>query len=559
MDVDAGFAAADIVVENTYSVPVREHAAMEPEAALAYEEGDDRIVIETPLYHPFVQGQLSIAANLDVSSERVRIVCPAMGGNFGTRGDTLAAVVVALLARRTGKPVKIVFTRAESLLGSCKAPAVIMKYKTGAMKDGRIVALDAEIIHGTGSWAPFLIPTTTKGAELCFYETLGALLSHATGPYYVPNVRARAYDVLTNGPRCVPLRGTNGNYLPLAYESQIELLAARLGWDPLELRLRNVLEVGSRTHVGQVLEESVGIKAELEALRPFYEQARERVSTRRDDDQSPWKRGLRGSPAVGETSAISTPRSALPPSFWRMAASAFLQAASSRVRAPITVFAQIASDELGVPLESLEVAIGDTYSAPYPVPTFSSITTVGTGKAVQLACERLKLALHEAAATILGAAPESIVIEDGAARSKRSPRDRLLLSRLAAHFGENDIPVKYEASLKWQGESPNILYGYNAGLVELEVNEATGQVKLLDLVNVCDPGTVVHPEALEGQVDGGVAFGIGCALKEHFHPDNPPTLAAYGLPMSTDVPYRLTRLFVEEPYSKGTVRRQERG
>lgn len=548
-DVDAGFAAADIVVEKSYSVPVREHAAMEPEAALAYEEGDDRIVIETPLYHPFVQGQLSIAANLDVSSERVRIVCPAMGGNFGTRGDTLAAVVVALLARRTGRPVKIVFTRAESLLGSCKAPAVIMRYKTGAMKDGRIVALDAEIIHSTGSWAPFLIPTTTKGAELCFYETLGALLSHATGPYFIPNVRARAYDVLTNGPRCVPLRGTNGNYLPLAYESQVELVAAELGWDPLDLRLRNVLEVGSRTHVGQVLEESVGIKAELEALRPFYDRARARVTAKRSD-LSPWKRGLGIACGWRNIGYLNTTIGA---------AAELLEGGRIRVLAgsveqgqgPITVFAQIASDELGVPLEFLEVAIGDTYAAPYPVPTFSSITTVGTGKAVQLACERLKLALHEAAATILGATPECIVIENGAASSQRSPRDKLLLARLATHFAENGIPMKYEASLKWQGESPNILYGYNAGLVELEVNEATGQVKLLDLVNVCDPGTVVHPEALEGQVDGGVAFGIGCALKEQFHPDNPPTLAAYGLPMSTDVPHRLTRLFVEEPYSKG--------
>ncbi len=549
-DVDAGFATADIVVERTYSVPMREHAAMEPEAALAYEDGDGKIIIKTPLYHPFVQGQLSIAANLDVSPDRVRIVCPVMGGNFGTRGDTLAAVVVALLARITRRPVKNVFTRAESLLGSCKAPPVIMKYKTGATKDGRLVALDAEIIHGTGSWAPFLIPTTTKGVELCFYETLGALLSHATGPYDIPNVRARAYDVLTNAPRCVPLRGTNGNYLPLAYESQIELLAAELGRDPLDLRLRNVLEVGSRTHVGQVLEESVGIKAELEALRPFYDQARERVVAKRGASQSPWKRGLGiacGWRNIGYLNTkIGAGAELLEDGRVRVLAGSVEQG-----QGPTTVFAQIACDELGIPMESLKVTIGDTYTAPYPVPTFSSITTVGTGKAVQLACERLKLALHRAAATILGVAPESIVIGNGAAHSQRSPADKLSLARLAAHFGENDIPMKYEASLEWQGESPNILYGYNAGLVELEVNEVTGQVKLLDLVNVCDPGTVVHPEALEGQVDGGVAFGIGCALKERFHPDNPPTLAAYGLPMSTDVPHRLVRLFVEEPYSKG--------
>ena len=254
--MDAGFAAADIVVENTYSVPVREHAAMEPEAALAYEEGDDRIVIETPLYHPFVQGQLSIAANLDVSSERVRIVCPAMGGNFGTRGDTLAAVVVALLARRTGKA-------GQDRVHQGGVVARILQGSGGhhEVQDRSDEKTDESSRSMPRSFtAPavghrFLIPTTTKGAELCFYETLGALLSHATGPYYVPNVRARAYDVLTNGPRCVPLRGTNGNYLPLAYESQIELLAARLGWDPLELaasqRPRGGLPDPCRASVGR--------------------------------------------------------------------------------------------------------------------------------------------------------------------------------------------------------------------------------------------------------------------------------------------------------------------
>ena len=180
-DIEAGFAEADIIVENTYTVPAREHAAMEPESALAYQE-DGQLVIRTGLYHAFVQGTQSIANNLAMKEGDVRIICPAMGGNFGTRGDTLIAVTAGMLAQKTGRPVRMVFSRAESILGSCKAPAVDIRYKTGATKDGRIVAVDVEVMHGAGSWAPFLIDKTTKGLELCYYETLGALLSHATGP-----------------------------------------------------------------------------------------------------------------------------------------------------------------------------------------------------------------------------------------------------------------------------------------------------------------------------------------------------------------------------------------
>ena len=144
--------------------------------------------------------------------------------------------------------------------------SVDIRYKTGATRDGRIVAVDVEVMHGAGSWAPFLIDKTTKGAELCYYETLGALLSHATGPYQIPNVRARAWDVLTNGPRYVPLRGTNANYLPLAYESQVDLVAEALKLDPLSVRVKNAITLGSKTHFGQTLDEHVSMTKELELL-----------------------------------------------------------------------------------------------------------------------------------------------------------------------------------------------------------------------------------------------------------------------------------------------------
>lgn len=548
-DIEAGFAQADVVVENTYSVPVREHAAMEPEAALAYEGDDGKVVIKTPLYHPFVQGTESIANNLAIEKDQVQIICPHMGGNFGTRGDTFHAVVAAILTRKTKRPVRIIFTRAESILGSCKAPAVIMKYRTGATRDGKIVAIDAEVLHGTGSWAPYLIETTTRGKELCYYESLGALLSHTTGPYEVANVRAVARDVLTNAPRFVPLRGTVANYLPLAYESQLDLIAAELGMDPLEIRQKNALKLGSRTHVGQVLKESVNIQAELTLLKPYYEEAKLRLRERRENAESPWKPGMSiacGWRNIGYVSAAVTAGAELLPD----GRVEVLAGTVEQGQGPTTQFAQIACDEIGLPVESMVVSIGDTGHAPYPVPTFSSITTVATAKAVQLAAGNLKKVILGAGATLLDETPQTVAIENGAVVAAGTGR-KVSLPEVAAHLKAEGRPLRAEGFLDWDGEMPNILYGYNAGIMELDVNVETGQVRLLNHINVCDPGTPVNPLALEGQVDGAVAFGCGFALTESFHPDNPPTLEGYGLPSTKLMPKTITRLFVTEPFERG--------
>ena len=548
-DVDKALAESDVIVERTYSVPMREHAAMEPEAALAHEEGG-QVVIRTPLYHAFVQGTQSIANNLGIDERDVRIVCPHMGGNFGTRGDTLHAVVAALLARKTGRPVKLVFSRAESLLGSCKAPAVKMRYRTGAMRDGRVTAVDIDILHGTGSWAPFLIPSTTNGVELCFYETLGALLSHATGPYEIPNVRAVARDVLTNAPRFVPLRGTNANYLPLAYESQMDLVAEAIGVDPLELRIRNAMPEGGVTHFGQVLNESVNIRAELEALRPHYREARRRLEERPRCDDGPWRRGIGVACGWRNIGYVNTTVSA-GAELHEDGRIEVLAGSVEQGQGPTTQFAQIAGDEIGVSVDSILVSIGDTHRAPYPVPTFSSLTTVATGRAVQDAAAQLKDSILRTAARMLDRDDAALSIVDGAVVVRNGSAATVPLRDVAAFMKAQGLPMRREGKVEWNGEAPTILYGYNAGLIELAVNERTGEVRLRNHVNVCDPGRLINPLAVEGQVDGAVAFGVGFALRERFHPDNDPTLTKYGLPTTRDMPQSITRLFVERPLERG--------
>ncbi|MDG2064412.1 MAG: molybdopterin-dependent oxidoreductase [SAR324 cluster bacterium] len=548
-DIETGFDSADVIVENNYTVPMREHAAMEPESALAYQDGT-KLVIRTGLYHAFVQGTKSIANNLAMSEEDVRIVCPAMGGNFGTRGDTLIAVAAGLMAKVTELPVRIIFSRAESILGSCKAPSVNMHFKTGATRDGRIVALDAEIMHGTGSWAPFLIDKTTKGLELCYYETLGALLSHVTGPYDIPHVRARAWDVLTNGPRYVPLRGTNGNYLPLAYESQVNLLAEKLQMDPIDFRIRSAIRNGSKIPTGQTLTESVSMIKELETLKPYYEEAKKRIRKRKEEATETLRPGLGVACGWRNIGYLKTTISA----GCELDGNGMVHVMAGTVeqgQGPTTQFAQIAADSIGVPLEFVRVTLGDTLNAHYPVPTFSSITTVGTGKAVQIASEMLRGRICHAASEILNVDKSLLKVQNDFVRLSSNAETEISFKEIAKYFEKKGEKILSESEIKWSGEAPTILYGYSAGLIELEVNIKTGQVILLNHVNVCDPGTRINPDAVDGQIDGAISFGVGFALSEKFHPDNPPTLKDYGLVSINQIPKEVTRLYVEEPLERG--------
>ena len=560
-DIAAGFAEADVIVEDTYRTARREHAAMEPEAALAYVDETGTLVVKSPLYHPFVQGQQSIANTLALDLDRVRVICPAMGGNFGKRGDAQAPTVAGLLALKTGRPVRMIYTRSESLLGSSKTPSTVMTYRIGARKDGRVVALQATVHRNMGIWAPYLSEATTKGQELCRFESIPATLTHITGPYEIPNVRATLYDVVTNGPRSVPLRGTSGGYLPLAIESLMDRIAEELDMDPVELRRRNALVVGSRTHIGQVMTDSVGIRAELDALREPYRDCLSRPRGRTDG--TPWRRGVGVGCGWRSITYVNMPDVSaavelMPDGRVRMLAGSVEQGQGA-----MTELAQIVSEALDLPMQSIEVTIGDTYLAPYPVPTFSSITTLVTGKAVQNAADGLREVLCRVAAELLDTAPDDIRIGDGFAFAGSAPGRLVGFSQLCDELDRRGMSRRHEGTFVWEGratdsnsttnegDAPDVVYGFNACVADVEVNVENGRVRLNRLINAADPGTIIHPQALQGQIDGGLAFGIGIALSEAFHPDMPPTLRHYGLPTTKDVAEEVTSIYVEDPCPRG--------
>ncbi len=556
-DVDRAFAEADVVVESTYRTSPREHAPMEPEAGLAYFDDDGRLVVHAPHHHPFA-AQIWLAEMLGIEKERVRVICPAMGGNFGHRGDFLHDGVISLLVTKTGKPVRIVYTREESLLGSCKAHSYHLRYKTAATRDGKITAVQAEIVGDGGCWIPHPEATTKP-------SSIKGLGQFAPGPYVVPNAAVSIYEVCTNRPRSNPMRGTHIPDLAFAWESQMDRIAARLGIDPLDLRLRNVIEVGGAMVTGQVLDESVGARATLEAVRPAYEAARARAHL--EPPALPWRRGIglaciwqingggRGEEAGGGWHGLKLGPAKAAAELTDDGRVRVLSGVVEKGQGISISLAQIAAQVLGVPLETVDLVYGDTLLAPYPVGTSGQRTMFHVGGAVERACEQLRAELVASGAALLQVEASDVAVKNGWVQSRSRPLRRLALAEIAKHLRSQGRPSRFEGAFVFEksarGQGP--VFGYSTQVVEADVNPETGQVRVHQVTYCADLGKLINPQTWEGQVDGGVMMGLGYALRERFVPGETRTLKQYGLSGIKEAPSRVVSLVIEDPVVGGPL------
>ncbi|WP_297201776.1 xanthine dehydrogenase family protein molybdopterin-binding subunit [Thermanaeromonas sp.] len=247
-NIDVGRKEAAAIVTRTYRTAMMEHAFLQPEAAVARVDERGHIEIHVATQYPHWD-RVEVARALGLPETRVRIITTAVGGAFGAREDMTLQILAALLAWHTGRPVKMVNTREESFYSHSKRHPMIMKYSTGADREGRLTFVEAEIIGDSGAYASWSPNVLRKAAV------------HATGPYYVPHVKIDAYAVYTNNPFTGAMRGFGATQPPLAYEAQMDLLAAELGLHPFTIRWRNILRQGDVTATGQVLESSVGLEA----------------------------------------------------------------------------------------------------------------------------------------------------------------------------------------------------------------------------------------------------------------------------------------------------------
>ncbi|MBI4318565.1 MAG: molybdopterin-dependent oxidoreductase [Chloroflexi bacterium] len=543
-NVEQGFAEAHVVVERTYSTPLGEHAYLEPDAGIAYIDEEDRVVVRVCSQSTHFD-RAEIAAILGLDADRVRFVQATTGGAFGGKIANVAfSGLLALAAYKLRRPVKQVTTRREVFETTVKRHPFQMYYKTGADKDGRLTACEVRILSGKGPYTVYAAGVMTRAA------------THATGPYDCPNVKIEATAVFTNGPTCGAMRGFGSPQVTFAMESQMDQLAEALGIDPWELRWRNAMVPGSRSASGQVLPAPVPFRDTLQAIRGHYQEA---LRWARQSDNAYVRRGVGlGSMIFGIGKTSLNNRSQATVTLQASGRILVLCGAADVGQGSDTVLAQIAAAELGVSYSLIDVMSTDTALTPDSDITCASRQTYYSGNAVRVAASSLKEKILAASSELLGRASNELDLSREHIFVKGAPERSMPLSALALACAKEGIPLLADGAYErattrldddGQGD-PYPVYVFGTHLATVEVNKRTGAATVKRLVCAHDVGKTVYPLGLEGQVEGGVAMGVGFALTEEYIPDRTRKFSDYRIMRSTEVP-DIDIIFVEIPEPQG--------
>jgi CO/xanthine dehydrogenase Mo-binding subunit len=507
--VERGFTQADVVIEETFRVPCAYHAYLETESSLAAWQDDGTLKVWVSSQHPFGDQQ-AIGQVLDLPEERVHVIVPAIGGAFGGKMDAGLHVLTALAAGATRGAVRLVNTRQESLLAHPKRHAAVLRLKMGARNDGTLLALSADVHLDTGAYANF-------------GPAVGGLLSEVvTGPYRTPHVRVHTRVVYTNGPIGVAMRGFGTPQAIFAVESMIDVLASRLGVDPVELRRRNAWRQGERTPMGVLVLETPAVGSCLDEA----DKARRRL------------RQIATSP--GKLSGVGVALSLQPMGFgggipdecthrleWQPDGCVRIYIGAPDLGQGVEIVAaQMAAEALGIDVERVKVAALNTSLSPNGGPVCASRMTFLAGNTVVHAAQRVIEALLAAAARVLEPGdPAALTYRKG--RVYRGEDDGTGIA--AAEFihraaeqdrvlcGEATFRVPYPPEITAQNLPdgiPHVRFGYSAHVARVEVDPDLGTVEVTDFVAIHDVGRAINPVAVEGQIEGAVSMGIGYALQE---------------------------------------------
>ena len=539
-DPHAALESATVSVEGRFETSFVEHAYIEPEAGWARRVGD-RIEVTASTQAPYLDRD-DTAAIMALPPESIRIIPAACGGGFGSKLDLSVQPYVALATWMTGRPAAMVYSRPESIQSTTKRHPAVMRSRMAATPDGRLLAMDFEGDFNTGAYASWG-PTVANRVPV-----------HASGPYVVPHYRAATRAVLTH---CVPAGAFRGFGVPqtvVAQEQMLDMLAAKLGIDALDFRILNALTDTSPTITGQVMGDGVGIRECFEALKPHWHALR-RAAEAFNADGGRFRRGVGVAGmfyGCGNTSLPnpSTIRLGLKPD-GRLS---LHQGAVDIGQGANTVIAQIAADAVGLPLSLVDLVPADTDLTPDCGKTSASRQTFVTGTAAERAGRALRRMLLRLANAGEGALLEIdgarlVVREDAVVRGvdlAGLPRDAHGYVQCAE---ESFDPPTSPLDENGQG-IPYAVYGYGAHLAEVEVDTLLGRVKVLGIIAAHDVGRAINPILVEGQIEGGVAQGIGMALMEEFTPGRGENLHDYLIPTIGDVP-PVTSILVERASSAG--------
>ena len=541
-DVESGFAQADVIVEGEYSTGYQEHAYLETQGAIAVPDENGSMTIYGSMQCPFyVQGAVARVLGLPLS--KVRVVQTTTGGAFGGKEDvpSLVSSLAALLAWKARKPVKLIYDRTEDILTSSKRHPSVVHYKSGAKKNGTLTAIEADFVYNAGAYQTLSSAVLWRG------------LMHAAGPYRVPNVKLDGYSVATNTVPCGAFRGFGSPQVIFAHESQMDKLADKLGIDRLEIRRRNVLKVGDKTSTNQLLEESVGV---LETIDVAGKMAnwQERLTAIDEfnastDDR---KRGIGISTITyGVGLGGKAPFLDKAGAYMKLEADgsiAFSVGTVEMGQGLITALTQIASEALQVPVERIHMAQVDSSRVPDSGPTVASRGTMMSGLAIVDAAKKLR-------ERIVAVAVDLGIPEDDIPCGMPKIAETFWLRNLdpAVEGWSKTSPVDWDAETGLG--NAYMVYAYATHIAEVEVDMATGEVSVDEFVAVHDSGKIVNCQLATGQVEGGIAQGLGYALMEEIPQKDGKLLTSgfttYHIPTIRDVAPHTQVAFVEAVFSYG--------
>lgn len=551
-DVTKGFAEADFIIERKFTTPFIEHSAIEPEAVLAEPAEHGGIRIVGSIQNLF-SSRRSVAAALNLELNKVQLIQATLGGSFGGKDEVMTAMCcrAALLALRTGKPVKMVNTREESMLESYKRHPYTLYYKWGAKSNGSITAMEIRCIADGGAYAS-MSPFVTWRSVV-----------QATGPYSCANVKTDVYAVYTNNTYTGAMRGFGSPQVNFAIESMMDELAAATGKDPLEIRLQNGFEHGSVTATGQKLEHYVSLKDVLAKAAAASDFSAKWNAFRTQPDSSK-KRGIglacsyrgvslgaEGTDAAGTIVSVQTDGSVIISS----GITDMGQGAQSSM-------SHIVAEVLGIPLEKVQFLNTNTSRVPDSGPTVASRGTIMGGSAAKLAAELVRTTLLDVGSAMTGVPNETLALRDG--YLIRLPDVRLAsFSELAAEAFRRGKPMYglgwfQSPKTSWDEATGRgdayFTFVYGCNIAEVEVDTETGKVDVVDFVSCHDVGRAISRGGVLGQMYGGVAMGIGYGLLEEFDFEDciPKQLNfdEYLIPTAMDVP-RIRAIIVENADAAG--------
>jgi CO/xanthine dehydrogenase Mo-binding subunit len=520
-DINKGLALADVIVEGVYQTPAQEHAFLQPEAGVAYIDEEDRVTFEVSGQWVHEEAE-QVAHALNLPMDKVRCIHPAIGGAFGGREDISVQIVLALAAYRLNqkgiqRPVKIIWSREESIRGHHKRHPFYVKTKWGATKDGKIVAAEVEMIQDGGAYAY----TSTK--------VLGNATMMCTGPYEIENVAVDTYSVYTNNIPNGAFRGFGGPQGAFVAEQQVNKLAEALGLDPITIRLKNCFQEGSILSVGSPIPKGVSIDKVIRtcAHAAGWKQVGDGWTNEllKKEVDEPIKLGLGFACAYKNVGfSFGAPEQCfaiIELHGTEKIEKVILRHAGAEVgQGSHTVFRQMAADAVGVPVNLVELVAADTATSKNSGSVSASRMTFMSGN------------------SIIGAGK--------AALEKWKNEERPAI----AEYEFN--PPKTTPYDPETGEcNPNFSYGYVAESVELEVNTDTGQIEIKNVIVADDVGKAINPKLVVGQIEGCVVQATGYVILENLIQQDcvPLTdkLSTYLIPTVLDIPNTVQSVLVEEP------------